>query len=283
VGDGRLHYVDEGTGPLVVLVHGTPTWSFEWRHVIAALRHTHRVVALDHLGFGRSDRPHDAAYTPEAHALRFARFMQQVVGDHAVTLVVHDFGGPIAFDWALDHAAQLTRVVVVNSFLWSFADDAGMLRRARMVHGALGKWLYRRLNASLRLIMPSAWGNKRLLSRDVHARYQAVFPDADSRERVLYALALSLIDSAPFFERLRARARALAAVPMTVLWGLADSAFEPHQLAKWRALFPHAQVTTFDGVGHWPHEEAPAAFVAALSAALSADAFPVHTAEHPTE
>src|SRR5688500_4970681 len=57
VDGARLHYVDEGTGPLVVLVHGTPTWSFEWRHVIAALRPAYRVVAMDHLGFGLSDRP----------------------------------------------------------------------------------------------------------------------------------------------------------------------------------------------------------------------------------
>ena len=64
--DGMLHYVDEGEGPPVVLVHGTPTWAFEWRHVIAGLRDTRRVVALDHLGFGLSERPAGADYRPEA-------------------------------------------------------------------------------------------------------------------------------------------------------------------------------------------------------------------------
>ena len=101
--DGMLHYVDEGEGPPVVLVHGTPTWAFEWRHVIAGLRDTRRVVALDHLGFGLSERPAGADYRPEGHAARFATFMDHVAGDAPVSLVVHDFGGPIALAWALAH------------------------------------------------------------------------------------------------------------------------------------------------------------------------------------
>lgn len=64
VSGGRLHYIDEGSGPPVLFVHGTPTWSLEWRHAIAALLPTHRVIAVDHLGFGLSDRPHSAEYSP---------------------------------------------------------------------------------------------------------------------------------------------------------------------------------------------------------------------------
>ena len=102
--EGRLHYVDEGTGDTVVLVHGTPTWSYEWRHVIAALRGAHRMVALDHLGFGLSDRPAGAGYAPEDHARRFRAAIAHLAPADPITLVVHDFGGPIALDWALDHA-----------------------------------------------------------------------------------------------------------------------------------------------------------------------------------
>ncbi len=92
--DGEMSCVDEGAGEVVVLVHGTPTWSFEWRHVIRALRPTHRVVAPDHLGFGLSDRPAGADYRPEAHARRFAECMAAVLPvGQAVTLVVHDLAG----------------------------------------------------------------------------------------------------------------------------------------------------------------------------------------------
>ena len=69
---GRIHYVDEGTGPPVLFVHGTPTWSYEWRHLISALAPRWRCVAPDLLGFGLSERPRRFPYTPEAHAARIA-------------------------------------------------------------------------------------------------------------------------------------------------------------------------------------------------------------------
>ena len=270
----RLHYVDEGTGPVVVLVHGTPTWSFEWRHVIAALRGRCRVVAMDHLGFGLSDRPADAGYRPEDHAARFSAFMEAVCPSGPLTLVVHDFGGPIALGWALDHPERLAHLVVVNSWMWSFADDAGMRRKARLASGALGRWLYRRLNASLRLIMPSAYGDRRRLTPAIHEQYLAVFPDADSRERVLFALAQSLLGSSAFFDTLWQRRTRLADVDLHLIWGMRDSAFQPSLLRRWQRTFPRARTTSLDGAGHWPHEESPAEFVAALRSTVAAPATP---------
>ena len=178
VPEGRLHYVDEGAGDTVVLVHGTPTWSYEWRHAIAGLRGGHRVVALDHLGFGRSDRPADAGYAPEDHARRFRAFMTHLAPSAPITLVVHDFGGPIALDWALAHVDRLARLVVVNSWMWSFDDDPSMRRKAAMIRGAVGRWLYRRLNASQRLIMPSAYGDRRRLTPAIHEQYLRRFPES---------------------------------------------------------------------------------------------------------
>ncbi len=277
--DGSMHYIDEGSGPPVVLVHGTPTWSFEWRHVIAALASSHRVIAADHLGFGLSARPAQASYTPEAHAARFAHFMearrtaavQPLV--EPIVLVVHDFGGPIALDWALDHVHALRGIIVVNSFSWSFTDDPVMSRRIRWVDNALGRWSYRTLNASLKLLMPSAYADRRRLTHEIHAQYLAPFRDADSRERVLFALAQSLQRSAPFFDALYARRESMSQVPMGIVWGAADHAFDRSQLQRWQAMAPHAIVHEFADVGHWPHEEQPAQFTAALRAILASDSF----------
>lgn len=268
VGGPRLHYVDEGTGPPVVLVHGTPTWSFEWRHVIAGLRDRARVIAPDHLGFGLSDRPPAAGYRPEDHAARFRTFIAGVCPSGPITLVVHDFGGPIALDWALDHRERLAHLVVMNSWMWAFDDDPGMRRKARLAGSALGRWLYRRLNASQRLIMPSAYGDRRRLTPAIHRQYLAVFPDADSRERVLFALAQSLLGSGPFFDRLWQRRERLAGVDLQLLWGTRDSAFPPSMLERWQQTFPQARTTALDDAGHWPHEEAPQAVVDALRATL---------------
>jgi haloalkane dehalogenase len=264
--DGRLHYVDEGAGAPLVLVHGTPTWSFEWRHVVAGLRDEARVLAVDHLGFGLSDRPVTAQYRPEDHARRFRQWVEAVLPGEAVHLVVHDFGGPIALDWALDHPEHVRQLTVINSWMWSFADDRSMRRKARLASGAFGRFLYRRFNASLRLIMPSAYGDRRNLTPAIHAQYLAPFPDADSRERVLFALAQSLLGSSAFFDSLWQRRQRLSAVPMHIVWGLRDSAFPQSMLERWQQSFPHARVTRIGDAGHWPHEEAPDAVVAALRA-----------------
>lgn len=267
---GVLRGVEEGEGPTVVLVHGTPTWSYDWRRVITALAGSYRVVAYDHLGFGLSDRPRDVAYSPEAHAVRFAELMAEVAPSERVHLVVHDFGGPIALDWALTNVERLASLTVVNSWMWSFEGDPVMGPRAKMIDGFVGKWMYRRLNASLRLIMPSAFGERRKLTRALHEQYLSVFPDADSRERVLFALAKALGGSSAFYESLWQRREVLKGVPMSILWGLADSAFTPPILERWKVAFPHAAVTTWPKAGHWPHEEEPEAFVAALQKHLGA-------------
>jgi haloalkane dehalogenase len=262
--EGRIHYVDEGSGPPVVLVHGTPTWGFEWRHVIAGLAGRCRMIALDHLGFGLSERPAAAGYRPEDHARRFAAWVNQVVPAGRLHLVVHDFGGPIALDWALRDPERLHSLTVLNSWMWSFEDDRTMRRRARLVGGAVGRFLYRRANVSQRLIMPSAYGDRRKLTPDIHRQYLALFTDAESRERVLFTLAHSLLGSSAFFDTLWQRRDRLARVPLELLWGMRDSAFPPYFLNRWQQAMPHAHTTALAGAGHWPHEEEPAAVVDAL-------------------
>ena len=109
--DGPIHYIDEGQGETLLFVHGTPTWSFEYRHLIAGLCGSYRCVALDHLGFGLSGRPEGASYTPEAHAERLRAFVERL-GLKRFTLVAHDFGGPIALPLALADQSPVSRLVI---------------------------------------------------------------------------------------------------------------------------------------------------------------------------
>lgn len=252
--EGGLHYAEHGEGPPVVFSHGTPTWSFEYRHVIRAVADSARCVAPDHLGFGLSERPPGASYSPEAHAARFREFVDTLELER-FALVVHDYGGPIALPLALE--GRVTRLVVLNSWMWSFAGDREMSRRARMVSGALGRWLYRRANASLRLIMPSAYAHRQRLTPQVHRQYLECFTDPDDRVLVLWPLARALLGSSAFYAGLERRAGSLAGVPARIIWGMKDTAFRPAQLARWRALLPHADVVELADAGHWPHEESP--------------------------
>jgi haloalkane dehalogenase len=263
-----MHYVDEGAGEPIVLVHGTPTWSFEWRHVIRGLSPEYRLIAPDHLGFGLSERPHGAPYTPEWHAANFAEFIDQL-DVRSFTLVVHDFGGPIALPAALRRADLVNRLVVVNSWMWSFAGDRAMESKARIAGGAAGRFLYRWANLSLRAIMPGAYGDRKKLTPAIHQQYLERFPDRDSRSDVLWALARALLGSSSFYDALWQQRNKLANRPVLIVWGTKDSAFGPDQLARWRGALPNARVVEIASAGHWPHEEEPDRVVAALRDFLS--------------
>jgi len=266
-----LSVVDEGAGPPVIFSHGTPTWSFEWRHLIKGLSATHRCIAPDHLGFGLSLRPLDADYSPEAHAGRFGRLIDQLDLDR-YSLVVHDFGGPIALDSALANPGRIERLVVFNSIAWPFVDDPKMKKVAGWAGGSMFKWAYRNLNMSF-LIARSAWGRAPRPSA-MWSQYKAPFPDRESREKVLWALAKSLGGSTPFFQTLWDRRARLEKTPIHFIWGMADSAFSPAVLQRFRDAWPHASVTELAKAGHWPHEEEPQRCLDELRAFLSGAPMP---------
>ena len=263
VSAGEMHYVDEGQGDAILLVHGTPTWSFEFRHLIASLSARHRCVAPDHFGFGLSDRPPAFAYTPEAHAAALGEFVDRL-GLDRFTLVVHDFGAPIGLPLALRSPSPVQRLVIMNAFAWPIDDDLKLARGARLLGGAAGRLLYRYANASQRLVMPSAYGDRRKLTTAIHQQYLEVCRDRGARVHVLHALAKALLGLRAFHQSLLDRLPSLRQVPTLLVWGMKDNAFQPYQLARWQALLPHADTVALEHAGHWPHEEEPARVIAAI-------------------
>jgi haloalkane dehalogenase len=226
-----------------------------------------RCIAPDHLGFGLSDRPQTASYTPEAHAERLREFVD-ALGLDRFALVVHDYGGPIGLPLAL--AGRVTRLVLLNTWMWPFDDDKEMTNRAKLVKGAFGRWMYRHLNASLRMLMPSAYAQKSRLTRAIHRQYLEPFSNPDDRVLVLWPLAYALLGSTPFYRKLYSQIDRLRAIPTSIIWGLKDTAFRPHQLARWRKELPDASVLALDNAGHWPHEEAPSEVAEAIADFLNA-------------
>jgi haloalkane dehalogenase len=268
-GGHLMHYVDEGRGDPVLFVHGTPTWSFEWRHLIRGLSPSHRCVAPDHLGFGLSDRPPDFAYTPEAHAGSVAMLVRGLALD-GLTLVVHDYGGPIALPLCLEEPSPVRRLVVINSWMWGFAGDRAMERAGRVAGGSLGRFLYRRANLSLRVLMPRAYADRRKLTPEIHRQYLVPFPDPGSRDAVLWPLARALLGSGAYYDALWRSRERLRGLPALVVWGTRDPALRPHHLERWREALPGARVVELP-VGHWPHEEEPDAVLDAVRAFLAGD------------
>ena len=265
---GEMHYLDIGTGEPVLLVHGTPTWSFEYRHLIAALSTRFRCIAPNHFGFGLSERPPGFAYTPEAHADALAEFVE-TLGLDRLTLVVHDFGGPIALPLALRSSPAVARVVVLNSWAWPLDDDPQLARAARLIGGAAGRWLYKYANIEFRLIMPSAYGDRRKLTKAIYRQYSEVFRDRHARGQVLHTLATSLLGSRNHYQSLLDGMATLRRLPVLIVWGMKDSFFKPHYLARWQLLLPGATIVPLPDAGHWPHEEDPTGVVEAIERFLN--------------
>src|SRR5262249_20833534 len=149
---------------------------------------TRRCIALDHLGFGLSDRPRGADYSPKAHAQRLVAFARRL-GLDRLTLVVHDYGGPIGLPLALSTPSLVQRLILINTWMWTFDDDADMLRRGKLAGGSFGRFLYKYANASLRLLMPKAYGDRTKLTPAIHRQYLEVFRERHARVEVLHALA----------------------------------------------------------------------------------------------
>src|ERR1022692_4366977 len=119
---GRMHYVDEGHGDPIVMLHGNPGWSFEFRNIIKELSKTHRCIAPDHIGFGLSDKPVNWDYLPINQAANFEKLMDSLDLKN-ITMIVKDWGGPIGLSYAIKHPEKIKKLVILNTWLWSVKDD----------------------------------------------------------------------------------------------------------------------------------------------------------------
>ena len=267
VDDHQMRYVDEGSGRPLVFVHGTPTWSFLWRRMVLALRDEYRCIAPDHLGFGLSDKPEAADYTPAAHAQRLEELIEHL-DLRDVTLVVHDFGGPIGLSYALQHPQNVASVVVMNSWLWSNVGNRSVEGTSILVRSPVGRFLYRRLNLSPQVLLKTAFADKGTLTPALHAQYLGPFPTPASRVAP-WILARELSGSNDWYASLWEARDVLADIPALVMWGTKDPLFPLTHLERWRTALPGARVERLDRSGHFVQEEAPEEVISAIRSFLT--------------
>jgi haloalkane dehalogenase len=250
---GHMHYVDEGSGPPVVMIHGTPSWSFLYRRLIKTLASDHRVIAPDHLGFGLSDKHEDASYRPVDHADRLRQLIEALELQD-ITLIVHDFGGSIGLAYALDAADNVKRLVLLNTWMWSLRDNKMVVRASRLFGGPVGKFLYKQLNFSPRFLMKMAFGNKQRLTATLHRHYTAVFPTPASRQAP-WVLARELVGASDWYDTLWQRRDRLRHKPALLLWGMKDPLIPQDALERWQTVFEDARIETYPDAGHFVPEE----------------------------
>lgn len=259
---GRMHYLDEGQGPPIVMMHGNPGWSFEYRKVIAALRDSYRCIAPDYLGFGLSDKPVDWDYLPANHAQYIADWLD-ALDLLDITLMVNDWGGPIGLHYALLRPERIARLVILNTWLWPVQDEWHFRAFSGFMGSAIGRFLTRQFNFFGKVVAKQVMGEPSKFESQVHRHYYAHMPQPSDR-RGCYIFPREIIGSSEWLGRLWSQRDKITHLPTTFVWGMKDIAFRQQELERWLAHWPEAQVVRLPKVGHFPQEEAPEAVMAAL-------------------
>lgn len=250
----RLHYIDEGEGEMLLFVHGTPSWSFDFRNVVKNLRSVYQCIAVDHIGFGLSDKPEHYDYSTQNHSRTLERFILEK-DLRNITLVVHDFGGPIGLNVAIRHPSRFNRLVIMNSWLWSSNDDPDFVKMSRVLRSPLFPYLYRYLNFSPRFVLPSSFGEHKL-SRRLLRQYTKPFANAAQRNGAL-AFARSLLSDQEWFQDLWEMSPIISSLPTLFVWGMKDPVIKPHNLDRFETRFRNSTTTRMEACGHFPQEEQP--------------------------
>jgi haloalkane dehalogenase len=260
LGGLRLHYVDEGSGEVVVAVHGNPTWSFYYRELIRELRSDHRVLAPDHMGCGLSDRPDDAAYpfTLERRVADFETFMDRLELDE-VNLVVHDWGGAIGCAWAGRNPDRVKKLVILNTAAFHLPPTKPLPWQLWLVRNTpLGSGLVRGLNGFARGATRLAC-TRRSMPKEIRDAYCAPYDSWENRRAVLrFVQDIPLKPGDPGFDlvgEIAGNLPTLAEKPILICWGDRDFVFDHHFLAEWMKIFPDAELHRWADGGHYILED----------------------------
>ncbi|TCK21954.1 alpha/beta fold hydrolase [Pseudonocardia endophytica] len=260
--DGHtVHYVDEGSGPTLLLLHGNPTWSFDYRDVIHALRDEFRCVALDYPGFGLSSAGPGYRYLPEEHAGVVVEFLDRV-GLSDVTLVAHDWGGPIGLYAAEQRPEAFARLVVANTWAWPLNGDLVVELVSRLMGGPVGRELIRRFNLFVNAMIPVGHRLRTPSSAEM-AHYRNALATHERREASA-VFPRRITASRAFLAGIEAGLKDLGALPTLIVWGDADFAFRAKERQRWEQIFADHHTVIIEGAGHFVQSDAPEQFAAAI-------------------
>lgn len=262
----RMHYVDEGHGPPVLMLHGNPSWSFYYRNLIQALAGQFRCIAPDHVGMGKSAKPGQAAYpfTLQARIDDLEALLASLNLTQPLTLVVHDWGGMIGMVWAAQHPEQVSRLVILNTAAFGLPPGKALPWQLGLTRTPLGTLLVRGFNAFSGAATAMAMTRTKM-SAEVRDAYTAPYDSWHNRLATLrFVQDIPLQAGDPGFDIVaatKAKLGLFAQTPTLIAWGGKDFVFDDLFLAEWKRLLPAARVVYLADAGHYVLEDAAAELI----------------------
>ena len=262
IDDCSVHYLDEGEGPTLVMLHGNPTWSFLYRDMIADLSSDFRCVAPDYPGMGLSSARRGYAFGPEEHARIIAGLVQHLdLTD--VTMVLQDWGGPIGLAAAAADPDRYSRFVIGNTWCWP-VDDLQFSAFSWLMGGPIGTFAHKRLNAFVEQVIPRAHSLRRPGKAEM-AMWRGPYPTAASREPT-HVFPERITGARPFLAQTRydTMSTGLVDLPALLLWATKDPAFGIPVLRRMEATFVDHRTVLLEGANHYWQDDAPEAACRAI-------------------
>lgn len=259
--DGNsVHYIDEGSGPVLLLLHDNPTWSFLYRHIVRKLSPHFRCIALDYPGFGLSTPRPGYNFLPREHSDVLEKFVDHL-GLKDLRIMVQDWGGPVGLGFAGRHPDLIHSVILGNTFAWPAQRSKGMAAFSRVVGSSPARFLITRYNTLAKWLIPA--GINRKLTEQELAAYMGPFPTSASR-LPMWIFAHQILASAEYLAEVEAELSNLKDRLALILWGEADGAFGTPDRLRLMEHFPNHHVRLLPGAKHFIQENAPDEICAAI-------------------
>jgi len=247
----RIHYVDEGVGETILLLHGNPAWSFLYRKIVAGLKREFRCVALDYPGYGMSSAPSGYLFTPREHSAMLERFVDRLELTD-LTLMVQDWGGPVGLGLAGRRPELLHRLIIGNTFAWPLNGEFRVRMFSALMGGPIGRTLNRRF-----MLVPRVFFARGLAQRHPREVLDLYFaPWRDPARRAPAAIGpKQLIAATDYLNEVEANLPKIAGRPALIVWGTKDFAFRDAERKRFEATFPNHRTILFDNASHFLQED----------------------------
>lgn len=260
--DGNVvHYIDEGSGPVLLMLHSNPVWSFVYRDVITSLRSQFRCIAMDFPGFGLSTGAPGYRYHADEHAELLVSFL-----DHLnlteLTLVAHGWGGPLGLYAAEQRPGLFTNLVLANTWAWPLNGDVFSEVASRGMGNPLGRALMARFNPLVNYFIPATHKRRKVTDAEMaHYRNTTATPE---QCRASATQPGDLVGARRFFVQLVERIGPVSDLPTLIVWGDSDLIFTDKYRTRLERTFPNHTTRTLSRVGHYPMSDAPEEFASAI-------------------